>query len=813
MQFPESWLREFCNPPLTSEQLAETLTMGGFEVEERKPAAPPFTKIVVGEIKEAVQHPNADKLRVCQVDVGQGSLLNIVCGAPNARVGIKVPCALVGAELPPGEDGEPFLIKVGKLRGVESFGMLCSARELQLSEDHGGLLELAADSPVGGDIREVLNLDDALLTLKLTPNLAHGLSVYGVARELAALTGAPLQTPAVSQVATAFTDVLPVKVEAPELCGRFSGRIVRGVNTKAATPAWMVERLARCGQRSVTALVDISNYVMFELGQPSHIFDLDKIHGGLTVRWGKAGEQLKLLNGNTITVDEKVGVIADEREVESLAGIMGGDATSVTDDTQNIYVEAAFWWPEAIQGRSRRFNFNTDAGHRFERGVDPSRTVQVIERITQLIIDICGGQAGAIDDQTLRLPEARPVTLRVARAARVIGMPLSQADCVAALKRLGLPMEEGEGTIRVTPPPHRFDLLIEEDLIEEVARLVGYNNLPTTPPLAPITARVRPEVQRGRFDVRRRVAALGYQETINFSFVEAHWEQDLAGNANPIKLLNPIASQMSVMRSSLLGSLLQVLKFNIDRKAPRVRVFELGRVFRRDDSVATTDSTVKGIHQPMRVAGLAWGDAEGSRWQGKAQGADFFDIKGDVEALLAPLLPTFEPTEHPALHPGRAARVRVDGCDIGVVGELHPRWRQKWELPQAPMLFELDLDAVTARPLPVAQPVPRHQAVERDIAVVVAEAVTHDALMQAIASASGDEGLLQGANLFDIYRPQVARDGAAPAAGGLAQGEKSMAVRLSFQSDAGTLTDEQIEPAVRAIIDQLGARLGARLRG
>ncbi|MEJ8826641.1 phenylalanine--tRNA ligase subunit beta [Variovorax humicola] len=814
MQFPESWLREFCNPPLTSEQLAETLTMGGFEVEERRPVAPPFTKIVVGEIKEAEQHPNADRLRVCKVDVGQGDLLNIVCGAPNARVGIKVPCALVGAELPAGEDGKPFLIKLGKLRGVESQGMLCSARELKLSEDHGGLLELSADAPIGGDIREVLKLDDSLLTLKLTPNLAHGLSVFGIARELAALTGAPLQAPAVPKVAVSFADVLPVKVEAPDLCGRFSGRIVRGVNTRAVTPAWMVDRLARCGQRSVTALVDISNYVMFELGQPSHIFDLDKIHGGsLTVRWGKAGEQLKLLNGNTITVDEQVGVIADEREVESLAGIMGGDATSVTDATQNIYVEAAFWWPEAIQGRSRRFNFNTDAGHRFERGVDPSRTVAVIERITQLVLEICGGQAGAVDDRILRLPEAKPVTLRVARASRVIGMPLTQADCVAALKRLGLPIEEGDGIVRVTPPPHRFDLLIEEDLIEEVARLVGYNNLPTTPPLAPITARVRPEVQRGRFDVRRRVAALGYQETINFSFVEAHWEQDLAGNASPIKLLNPIASQMSVMRSSLLGSLLQVLKFNIDRKASRVRVFEVGRVFLRDDSVATTDSTVKGIHQPMRIAGLAWGDAEESRWQGKAQSTDFFDIKGDVEALLAPLMPSFEPTEHPALHPGRAARVRVDGCEIGVVGELHPRWRQKWELSQAPMLFELDLDAVMARPLPIAQPVPRHQAVERDIAVVVAEDVTHDALMQTIASASGADGLLQGASLFDIYRPQVARDGTVAASGGLAQGEKSMAVRLSFQSDLATLTDEQIEPAVRAIVDQLGAKLGARLRG
>jgi phenylalanyl-tRNA synthetase beta chain len=810
MQFPESWLREFCNPPLSSAELAETLTMGGFEVEERRPVAPPFAKVVVGEIKEAVPHPNADRLRVCQVDAGQGTLLNIVCGAPNARLGIKVPVALVGAELPPGDDGEPFLIKLGKLRGVESQGMLCSARELQLSDDHGGLLELEADAPLGADIREVLHLDDNLLTLKLTPNLAHGLSVYGIARELSALTGAPLKPPAAAPVIAKVQDKLPVKVAAPELCGRFSGRVVRGVDTKVATPAWMVDRLARCGQRSVSPLVDISNYVMFEYGQPTHIFDLDKIHGGLTVRWGRPGEQLKLLNGNTVTVDEKVGVIADEREVESLAGIMGGDATAVSDDTRNIYVEAAFWWPESIQGRSRRFNFSTDAGHRFERGVDPSRTVAIIERITRLIIEICGGEAGPIDDQALKLPEARPVVLRVARAARVIGMPLTQAQCADALRRLALPVEEGDGTLTVTPPPHRFDLLIEEDLIEEIARLIGYNNLPTTPPLAPITARVQPEAERSRSAVRHRLAALGYQETINFSFVEAHWEQDLAGNADPIKLLNPIASQMSVMRSSLIGSLLHVLKFNLDRKAPRARVFELGRVFLRDAGVATTDSTVKGIHQPMRVAGLAWGDAEGARWEGKARRADFFDAKGDVEALLAPRSARFEPVEHPALHPGRAARVVLDGRAIGVVGELHPRWRQKWDFSHAPVLFELDLDAITARKVAVAQPVAKHQAVERDIAVVVAESVTHDALMAAIRAAA-DPALLRELALFDIYRPAASRDGAA-ASGGLAQGEKSMAVHLGFNSDAATLTDEQVETAMRAIVEQLGARLGARLR-
>jgi phenylalanyl-tRNA synthetase beta chain len=684
--------------------------------------------------------------------------------------------------------------------------MLCSSRELQLNDDHAGLLELAPDAPIGADVREVLKLDDVLLTLKLTPNLAHGLSVYGIARELSALTGAPLRTPDVAPVAATHAGKLPVKVEAPDLCGRFSGRVVRDVNTRATTPAWMVERLARCGQRSVTPLVDISNYVMFEYGQPSHIFDLDKIHGSLTVRWGRPGEQLKLLNGNTVTVDETVGVIADEQAVESLAGIMGGDATSVSDDTRNIYVEAAFWWPASIQGRSRRFNFTTDAGHRFERGVDPSRTVRIIERITQLIIDICGGRAGPIDDQTLRLPEAKPVLLRVARASRVIGMPLTQAQCTEALRRLGFELTEGEGTLLVSPPPHRFDLTIEEDLIEEVARLVGYDHLPTTAPLAPITARVRPEAQRGNFAVRHRLAALGYQETINFSFVEADWERDLAGNAHPVKLLNPIASQMSVMRSSLIGSLLHVLKFNLDRKAAAVRVFELGRVFLRDDSVATTDSTVKGIHQPMRVAGLAWGDAEASRWDGKPHRSDFFDAKGDVEALLAPAVARFEPSAHPALHPGRAARVLVDGRAIGFVGELHPRWRQQWELGHAPVLFELDLEAVTSRTVPVARPVPKHQAVERDIAVVVAEAVSHDSLMGAIHAAPTN-GLLRHATLFDIYRPQLGRDG------GLTAGEKSMAVRLSFNSDEATLTDEQVEPAVRAIVDQLATTLGARLRG
>jgi len=804
MQFPESWLRTFCNPALNTQELAALLTMSGLEVEELRPVAPPFHGIVVAEILTAEQHPNADKLRVCTVNAGGAEPLQIVCGAPNARAGIKVPLATIGAELPPGEDGKPFKIGKGKLRGVESFGMLCSARELKLSEDHGGLLELAADAVIGQNIREHLKLDDTLFTLKLTPNLAHALSVYGIAREVSALTGSPLIAPAFTPVEVKHQDKLPVRIEAPDLCGRFSGRIVRGVDTKAQTPAWMVDRLARCGQRSVSPLVDISNYVMFELGRPSHIFDLDKIAGELIVRWGKKGEQLKLLNGNTIAVDESVGVIADQQAVESLAGIMGGDHTAVSDDTKNVYVEAAFWWPKAVMGRSRRYNFSTDAGHRFERGVDPAGTVEHIERITQLILEICGGEAAAMDDQTTQLPARQPVTLRVARAAKVIGMPVTQAQCATVFKRLGLDFVEGEGTLTVTPPSFRFDIQIEEDLIEEVIRVLGYPNLPNTPPLAPVVGKVGSESRRAVHALRHALAGRDYYETINFSFVEARWENELAGNANPIQLLNPIAAPLAVMRSSLIGSLINALRYNLTRKAPRVRLFEIGRVFLRDASVVESDSTIAGVSQPMRVAGLAFGPADQAQWSQRDRGVDFFDVKGDLEALFAPRQLRFVAAEHPALHPGRSAKVVLDGADIGVIGELHPKWRQGYELPSAPVVFELALEAVLARSLPQGQGVPRLQSVQRDIAVIVGESVTHEALMTTIAGAH--DGLIRSARLFDVFKPTQA-------GGELKDGERSMAVRLELLDDEATLTDERIEQTVAAVLAALGQKLGARLRG
>ena len=807
MQFPESWLREFCNPALSTQALADLLIMSGMEVEELRPVAPPFTGIVVAEILSAEPHPQADRLRVCAVDAGTASPdgpLQVVCGAPNARAGLRVPLATVGAELPPAADGKRPKIGVGKLRGVESRGMLCSARELGIAEDHGGLLELAADAPIGADLRQYLQLDDTLFTLKLTPNLGHLLSVFGVAREVAALTGAPLHRPAIAAVPAAHAQRLPVQVQAPDLCGRFSGRVVRGVDTRARTPQWMVDRLARCGQRSVSALVDISNYVLFEYGRPTHIFDLDKIHEGLVVRWGRPGETLELLNGNTIGLDEQVGDIADGRGVESLAGIMGGEATAVSDETRNVYVEAAFWWPDAVAGRSRRFNFTTEAGHRFERGVDPAGTVEHIERVTALIHEGCGGQAGPIDDQVRALPAAEPVALRGARAAKVIGMPVTQAQCADVVRRLSLAFTEGQGVLHVTPPSWRFDLKIEEDLIEEVIRVIGYDKLPLTPPRAPVQARVRPESRRSAHALRRALAALDYQETINFSFVEERSERELAGNADPIRVLNPIAAPLAVMRSGLAGSLIQVLRHNLARRAARVRVFEIGRVFLRDEGVADSLHTVAGVRQPLRVAALAFGPVDAAQWGRRERGVDFFDAKGDVEALLAPRRPRFVADAHAAMHPGRCARVELEGRAIGHVGELHPRWRQAYELPQAPVFFELDLDAVLALPVPVFSAVSRQQAVQRDLALVVPEGVTHDELMARLAD--DGEGLVRGTTLFDVYKP-------AKPVPGLGANERSLAVRLELLDFENTLTDERIDNAVAAAVARVQAAFGARLRG
>ncbi len=812
MQFPESWLRAFCNPPLSTRELADALTMAGFEVEETRPVAPPFSGVVVARVLEVEPHPNAEKLKVCRVDAGTASgpqALQIVCGAPNVRAGMTAPLAIVGAVLPPGADGKPFKIGVGKLRGVESRGMLCSARELGLSEDHGGLLALDDALAPGTDLRDALSLDDTLFTLKLTPNLGHVLSVYGVARELAAITGAPLVPPVITPVLATIADVLPARIEAADLCGRFCGRVIRGVNPQAPTPAWMVDRLARCGQRSVSALVDISNYVMFELGRPSHMFDLAKIEGGLVVRWAKAGEQVELLNGQTVTLAPDVGVIADAVRVESLAGVMGGDHTAVGDGTTDVYVEAAFWWPEAIAGRARRYKFSTDAAHRFERGVDPSTTALHIERLTELVLGICGTGAtrvGPVDDHVVRLPELAPVRLRVERAARVIGLPLTQAECESVLTRLGFAWTSAPGVIDVTPPPHRFDIRIEEDLIEEVIRLVGFENLTPRPPIGTVAAHVPPSNRRTNAELRHAMAALGWQETINYSFVDERHETGLSGNAEPIRVVNPIARERAVMRSTLVGSLLDVMRSNVARRAARGRVFELGKVYWRDAGVANGDDAVAGIAQPLRLGALAWGDAAPLQWAAGAgqsgRAVDFFDVKGDVESLLAGRDVRFVPAVHPALHPGRSARVEVDGAEAGFVGELHPRWVQQFELPSAPVLFELDAAALRARERPAFVPLPKQLPASRDIAVVAGPAVTHAALM---AAATGADPLVRSATLFDIYAP-------ARPAPGLEPGERSLAIRLELSAGDEPLTDARIDAAVAAVLHRLQADTGVRLR-
>ena len=815
MQFSESWLRTFVNPDnLTTDALSHRLTMAGLEVEEVGPVAPPFDKIVVARVLATERHPNADRLNVCQVDAGTGETLQIVCGAPNVKPGILVPCALVGAVLPPTEaGGKPFEIKVGKLRGVDSYGMLCSARELKLSEDHEGLLILPEDAPVGENIRRYLDLDDQVFVIKLTPNKADCLSIHGVAREVAALTGAPLMLPAMEPVAVTIDDRLPVKISAPDLCGRFSGRVIRGVNARAATPAWMVQRLERAGQRSISALVDISNYVMLELGRPSHVFDLDKIHGGLDVRWGRKGEQLKLLNGNTVEVDETVGVIADDKEIESLAGIMGGDSTAVTLDTTNIYLEAAFWWPQAIQGRARRYNFSTDAAHRFERGVDYATTVEHIERITALILQICGGQAGPVDDQAVNLPQRPPVRLRVARAERVLGIALNPADIADVFQRLGLPFAQSEGAegtvFEVTPPSYRFDLEIEEDLIEEVARIYGFERIPARPPVAESEMRPTGEARRSTHAVRHAVAARDYQEVINFAFVEEKWERDFAANDNPIRLLNPIASQLAVMRSTLIGGLLDKVRYNLNRKAARVRLFEVGRVFLRNAATADGGLTVAGYDQPMRVAGIAYGPAFEEQWGVPTRPVDFFDIKGDVEALLHPRQARFEPVSHPALHPGRAATVLLDGKPVGVIGELHPQWLQAYELSNAPVLFELDLDAVRDIGLPGYAEISKFPAAVRDLALVVKQSVRVQDLTDAMRAALDKQGFgryLQSLVLFDEFRPKAA-------SAAIGADEKSLAFRLTLQDTGATLQDETVDSAVRCMVEAATAAFGARLRG
>ena len=791
MKFSESWLRQFVNPDLSSEALAELLTMAGLEVEERGPVAPPFNNVVVGHVLTVTKHPDADRLNVCEVDAGEGTPRQIVCGASNVAPGLKVPCALPGAVLP----GD-FKIKEAKVRGVPSAGMLCAAVELGMAKESDGLMILSADAQPGTSLRALLGLDDICLELKLTPNRPDCLGMLGLAREVSALTGATVTVPAIDSIKATHETTVPVSIKAPDLCGRFTGRVIKGVNAQAQTPAWMKQCLERSGLRSISALVDISNYVMLELNRPNHVFDLGAVQGPLTVRWANDEEKLTLLGGAEISLDQRYGVIADEVGAISLAGIMGGERTACTDTTKDVFIEAAYWHPAAIQGRSRWLTLNTDAGHRFERGVDFADTVTGVERMTQLILEICGGAAGPVVDQITQLPSRPSVKVRFARIRKVLGIDPADAEITKIFNGLGFQPKPAEGGLEIVPPSWRHDLAIEEDLIEEVARVIGYDNIPAKPPVGPMNMLGQTEKLRPMDALRGTLVERGYQEVINLAFTPEAWESDFAANATPVELANPIASHLSVMRSSLIGGLINTLANNQRRRQPRLRLFESGRVFERQN--ATAAGQVDGYRQTLRVGGLAWGGAAPEQWAIPTRPADFYDVKADVEALSPAQPLRFEAAVHPAFHPGRSARVLCHDLAIGWIGELHPRWVQKYELESAPVLFELDIDGLTPATVPVYEPVSAFQAVVRDLAVLVDAKMPAQTLIDLLWTKAPD--VLRSVNLFDQYQGK-----------GVPEGSKSLAFRFTLQDTQSTLEDQKVEAVMTHLLGQL-TQAGATLR-
>lgn len=787
MQFSEQWLRTWVNPSLSTDELSYLLTMAGLEVEEVVPAAPAFSGVVIAEVVEVAKHENADRLRVTKVNVGTGELIQIVCGAPNVAVGVKVPCALPGAVLP----GD-FKIKPTKMRGVESNGMLCSGKELGIPDDVDGLLILPADAPVGQSIRDYRGLDDQLFTLKITPNRADCLSIKGLAREVAALTNVDVQKAVPFVPVAPDSDVtIPVVIDqAEEACGRYLGRVIKNVNAAASTPAWMKQRLERSGIRSISAIVDVTNYVLLELGQPMHAFDLSKIDGGIRVRMAKIGEQLLCLNEKTVTLTEQHLVIADEGKVLAIAGIMGGEESGVTVSSQDIVLESAFFAPAAIAGKARDWGFGSDSSFRFERGVDFELQREAIERATALVVEICGGQVGPVIECVGQLPARKEVTVRTARINKVLGLNIASADIAAILGRLGLAYKAVDNGFAVQSPSFRFDIEIEEDLIEEVARVYGYDAIPDITPASSMKMLALPEERRSRDQVRYKVAGRDYQEIVSYAFVDQSWEADFANNADPIKLINPIASQMSVMRSTLIGGLIDVLVSNINRKQARVRLFEVARVFAK---------SAEAIEQTDRVAGLAWGHRLSEQWGAKTERVDFYDVKADIDALLHPVKATYRPATHPALHPGRCAEVYLNDKAIGYIGELHPKWVQKYDLNTAPVVFELNLADIEVIGKIKAQPVSKFQPVRRDLALVVDESVAVGDMLATFAGIGS--ALVKEVSLFDIYRGK-----------GVEDGKKSLAFRVILQDDAHTLTDEEVESTIQQLLDGVLSAHAAQLR-
>ncbi len=790
MRFSENWLRLWVQPDLDTQGLAHRLTMAGLEVDAMEPTATALDGVVVGAVSACEQHPDADRLQICRVDTGEGGARQIVCGAPNVRAGQRVPVALPGATLPGG-----VRIRRTRLRGVESDGMICSAAELGLGESSGGILELDPVAPVGRSVAEYLDLSDWEIELDLTPNRGDCLGICGIAREVAALTDSELTPTESAPVATASNRTLAVRLADDSACPHYVGRVIEGIDTGARTPDWLRERLRRSGLRSLGPVVDVTNYVMLELGQPMHAFDLGCLAEGLVVRTAEPGERLELLNGDVVKPDRDTLVIADRNGAVALAGIMGGAASAVSAETRDIFLESALFTPEGIIGRARRYGLHTDSSHRFERGVDPGIQRRALERATRLLTEIAGGSPGPVVEAGAAAPAYRePIVLRPGRLTRLLGTEVPAADARVLLERLGMRCTQRQGALHVAPPAFRYDIAIEADLIEEVARLHGYDRLPGRGPRTALGVVSESEARVPLPRLRRVLVDRGYREAITYSFVEAGLQALLDPDARPLELANPLSSEMSRMRTSLWPGLVAALRHNLNRQQARVRLFESGLRF-----VATPG----GLEQTGVLAGLAFGPVWPEQWDDRRRSVDFYDVKADVEALVAPSLRAdrlrFRSARHSALHPGQSAALSLDGQELGWLGLLHPAAVQQLALPAAPVLFELSLKTLTGGSLPQFTPPSRYPAVRRDIAVVVDERVAAEAVCDSARAAVPE--LLRQIVVFDVYRGT-----------GIDSGRKSIALGLIFQHSSRTLEDPEVDALIERVLRALRDDVNARIR-
>ncbi|MEY3017156.1 MAG: phenylalanine--tRNA ligase subunit beta [Pseudomonadota bacterium] len=795
MKLSEAWLRQWVNPSINTDELVAQITMAGLEVDAVEPVAGEFSGVVVGEIIDAIQHPEADRLRVCTVSNGSEQF-QVVCGAPNARPGIKVPFAMVDAVLPPGEDGKPFKIKKAKLRGIESFGMLCAEAELQISDANDGLMELPLDAATGADLRDYLQLNDRLIEVDLTPNRGDCLSVKGIAREVGVLNQIDVCEPVINPVVATIDDSLAIQVDAPDYCPRYLGRVIRNIDIAAESPLWMVERLRRSGLRSIDPVVDVTNYILLELGQPMHAFDLNKLNGGIVVRYANEGEALTLLDDQEVTLASNTCVIADHGSALAMAGIMGGAASAVSESTTDLFLESAFFTPELAAGKARNYGLHTDSSHRYERGVDFDLQRDAMERATALLLEIVGGQAGPIVEQVseAHLPTKAPVALRRSQIGRLLGLTIEDSQVEEILTRLGLGVTANAEGWLVSVPSYRFDISIEADLLEELARIYGYNNLPVTTLGARLALQAKPENQLELRHLRRHLVSRDYREAITYSFVEPKLQAAFDPSIDAVMLANPISADMAAMRSSLLPGLVATIRHNLNRQRSRVRVFESGLRFVPSD---------EGLVQEPMLAFAACGSNHNETWHGGTAAVDFFDVKGDLESLLALTGASgefsFTPAQRDGLHPGQCAEITRNGEHVGFIGTIHPSVQSALDLSRPVVMVELRLSQIVEAKLPKFKELSKYPEIRRDLALVVDKTIPSSTILDVISKVGGN--LFKSARLFDVYEGK-----------GVEPGKRSLALALTFQDQRRTLQDDDVNGAIDAIVTHLNDTYQAVLR-